>query len=362
MASVVRRRRKDGSISYFTRYRDGRGKDVWERCANAKAAKARAAEVEVELARSGGHWTPAAKVSVSEYAQRWLREHGPTLRPQTLTAYERIFEREILPAFGHLPVPALTRAKVKAWMAERATAGASANTVRNKIAPLRAMLSSALEEGIVRENPLLRLPRVGEPAKKIEAPSRAAVDAVLSVANPEAKGPIILAAGAGLRRGEVFALRWCDVDFERRLIRVRASNQNGTITKTKTAAGERLVPMFGSLRHFLLEHKASSRYSTDEDLVFPDSFGKPQLPNSFLKYALYPAMDAAGVKFRFHDLRHFAVSQLIAQGADILQIARVAGHADPSITLSVYSHLMSEGLARAATQYDPLGEVVVDVR
>jgi integrase len=58
--------------------------------------------------------------------------------------------------------------------------------------------------------------------------------------------------------------------------------------------------------------------------------------------------------FRFHDLRHFAFSQLIAQGANILQLARVAGHADPSVTLRVYAHLMRDGLAEAARCFDPL--------
>ena len=66
-------------------------------------------------------------------------------------------------------------------------------------------------------------------------------------------------------------------------------------------------------------------------------------------------------RFRFHDLRHFAVSQLIAQGANILQIARVAGHSDPSVTLRVYSHLMADGLTEAAALYDPLRTVAVDV-
>ncbi len=64
--------------------------------------------------------------------------------------------------------------------------------------------------------------------------------------------------------------------------------------------------------------------------------------------------------FRFHDLRHFAVSQLIAEGANILQVARIAGHADPAITLSVYSPLMNDGLAEAALRYDPLRPAAVD--
>jgi integrase len=65
--------------------------------------------------------------------------------------------------------------------------------------------------------------------------------------------------------------------------------------------------------------------------VFPNAAGLPELPNTWIRREFYPARKAAGVStLFFHDLRHFAVSQLIAQGADILQIARIAGHADAS--------------------------------
>jgi integrase len=74
------------------------------------------------------------------------------------------------------------------------------------------------------------------------------VQALLAASSPEGRRPIVLAATAGLRRGEVFGLCWQDVDFEKRVIRVRASNANGRLTRPKTEAGERLVPMFGSVR------------------------------------------------------------------------------------------------------------------
>ena len=70
MASIVKRIGKTGTLSWFARYRDGRGKDVWEKCASAKDARARAAEVELLLARSGNGWSPPQKVAVSEYAER----------------------------------------------------------------------------------------------------------------------------------------------------------------------------------------------------------------------------------------------------------------------------------------------------
>jgi integrase len=99
----------------------------------------------------------------------------------------------------------------------------------------------------------------------------------------------------------------------------------------------------------------------DRDFVFTIPLGEPVTPNAWLKREFYPALKKAKVRrFRYHDLRHFAVSQLIAQGANILQIARVAGHSDPSITLRVYSHLMADGLSEAAALYDPLRTLAVD--
>jgi integrase len=149
-----------------------------------------------------------------------------------------------------------------------------------------------------------------------------------------------------------------------RTIHVQASNHgNGLITEAKTAAGHRLVPMFGSVRLELLEQQAATRYGCPDDFVFCTPLGAPESPNGWLKREFYPAIKRAGVQhFRFHDLRHFAVSQLIAQGANILQLARVAGHADPSITLRIYSHLMADGLSEAATRYDPLRPLAVEAR
>jgi integrase len=113
--------------------------------------------------------------------------------------------------------------------------------------------------------------------------------------------------------------------------------------------------MFGSVRQLLLELRAASLFKAPDDYVFPNPTGGPRSPNGWIKSEFYPALTKANVKpFRYHDLRHYCVSQLIAQGADILQIARVAGHADPSITLRVYAHLMADGLTAAAAQYDPL--------
>jgi integrase len=362
VASVVKRRRKNGSASWYARYRDGRGKDVWEHCRSAGEARARAAEVELELARSGGGWARPTKVTFAEYAERWMDIHAGSLRPRTLGGYRRALGRELFPRFGHLALMSITRSQVKAYAAERAAAGAAANTIRNALAPMRVILAAALDEELIRSNPAAGVRRVGRPARRVEPPSTAAVAAVLNASRAGARRVLVLAATSGLRRGEIFALRWRDADTDARTIRVRETNHGaGLLTPAKTAAGERVVPMFGSVRQALLEQRAASRYSAADDFVFPNRLGGPESPNGWLKREFYPALKRADVSpFRFHDLRHFAVSQLIAQGANVLELARVAGHADPSITLRVYSHLMGDGLARAADRYDPLRRLAVD--
>lgn len=367
MASVVKRiARKDGVPSYHVKYRAGDGRVRWERYGSAKEAKARRAEVELELARTQGRWTPPVKLTLREYAEQWLGSRAPGLKSSSVAEYRRILEREILPRFGHLPLAAITRSQLKAYSAERAAQGLAANTVRNHLAPLRAILGSAVDDELLRANVAARIKRAGQPQRELRPPSREQVEALIAAARtPEAAAIFTLAASLGLRRGELYALRWDAVDFAAGLVRVVASNDRGVITSTKTAAGERVVPMFGSARLVLLEQKARSHWSRPHDLVFPTVVGTPQNPATAAERELRHALRRAALPrlaFRFHDLRHYAVSQLIAQGASILQVARVAGHSDPSVTLRAYGHLMADGLAEAARRFDPLRTSAVEAR
>jgi integrase len=258
MASIVKRTgQRDGSPSYHVKYRAGDGRVHWERYGSAKEAKARKAEVELELARSQGRWTPPVSITLAEYAEQWLAGRGPALRAPTLAEYRRILDRELLPRFGNLPLAAVTRSQLKAYAAERAAEGRSANTIRNDLAPLRALLASAVDDELLRANVAARLARVGRPQRELRPPSREQVEALIEGARtPEAAAVFTLAASLGLRRGELYALRWERVDFDAGLVRVVSSNDRGVITSTKTAAGERVVPMFGSARLVLLEQKA----------------------------------------------------------------------------------------------------------
>jgi Phage integrase family len=125
---------------------------------------------------------------------------------------------------------------------------------------------------------------------------------------------------------------------------------------SKTEAGERTVPMFGSARRVLVEQKARSRFKQREDLIFPNAAGHPERPADWARREFLPARKRAGLRdsLRLHDLRHYAVSRLIEQGANVLLASRVAGHARASVTLDVYAHLSGKGSPRPPNASTPL--------
>ena len=172
---------------------------------------------------------------------------------------------------------------------------------------------------------------------------------------------LLFAASCGLRRGEIYGLKWGDFDSDSRTVKVQRSNIAGTLTEPKTEAGEREVPVFARVRRELLAHRLRSSFKAADDLVFPDPVGRPQHPALAVRRELKAALKKAGLPelaFRFHALRHHAVSALIAEGARITLVSKVAGHASPDVTLRVYSHLLGEDLRAAADKYDPLREAV----
>lgn len=274
--------------------------------------------------------------------------------------YQRILERDLLPRFGALPLADIRRSDVRALMAERAANGSAANTIRNIVAPPRAILAQAVDDELIPSNPAAGLKRTGREAKRVKPPTSEQVAKLIQHARPEFKVVLQLAASLGLRRGEIYGLRWCDVDFEKRVVRVEQSNIDGTLMHPKTDAGARYVPLFGSASKVLAAWKLQqpAEFTQPDSLIFPDPFGRPQntatVPDREMQHALR-ASKLGERSMRFHDLRHFAVSQLIGQGANILQVARVAGHSDPAVTLRVYAHLFRDGLSEAAEKYDPLG-------
>jgi integrase len=174
---------------------------------------------------------------------------------------------------------------------------------------------------------------------------------------------VVTALYTGMRRGELMALKWGNVDLLANVIRVRKSLEQtkagGLRFKVaKTKAGRRNITLPDIVVETLRDHRRQQlelRVAlglgklSDDALVFPDNLeGAPRSPNAITK-AWAAAAEALGVPdVTLHGLRHTHASQLIDAGVDIVTISKRLGHASPNVTLQVYAHLFKNSDAKAA--------------
>jgi integrase len=230
----------------------------------------------------------------------------------------------------------------------------------------KATFALALLRGLINRSPVDGLSGAEIPAQR-NAKQVAVLDAerldrlVMAAATSRWRALLGCAAYAGLRLGEIRALRWRDVDVENGVIRVRASMlPDGTLKETKTAAGVRSVTLFPLLRRLLREWQLASPRSRPSDFVFCTVAGKPLAERNIrraLDYAKREAkLDTLDDRLSMHALRHSFLS-LAATTLDVpdTTLARMAGHANPAITMRLYARdrrdqdrVNEDVLARAA--------------
>lgn len=398
MATVVTRTTGSGArrryvVFHATDRVTGKRRKVWELVPSGLMddANGRKAEVEVALRQSGHLWPPeelqpeVTDATIESHGVLWLERHRRHLRDRVYANYKASLENHVYPAIGARRLvdvgPADLKALRDAMRAKKVRDGKalSDDTIKAALVPLRSLVRDWAEDA-KRPDPIAGLRLFGKGSsgegrarRSIKPPEPEHITALADSARTEARDAILVAAATGLRRGELFGLRWRDIDFASNEIHVSAYNFAGRVEegRFKTEAGERDVPLFKSIRTLLVDRKArmlEKGRSRPEDFVFATTVGTPIDPNNFVKRELKAAVKSANEArakkelpplpaFRWHDFRHYAVSMLIAQKADILTLARIAGHADPNVTLRVYGHLMKGALSEAAERFEPLAQL-----
>jgi integrase len=172
----------------------------------------------------------------------------------------------------------------------------------------------------------------------------------------------IIALFTGLRRGEVLALRWQDVDFDRKIVTVRAALEEteagGLIFKApKSRAGVRevalpdiVVDTLRDCRRQQLEQRLAlgAGKLTGDALIFARLDGGPQSPHALTAEWRKAAVSLGLGDISFHGLRHTHASQLIDRGIDVVKVSKRLGHASPTITLATYAHLFDKRADKSA--------------
>jgi len=291
----------------------------------------------------------AGKVTVGAYAAQW--QASQTWRPMTASRVDSALRNHVLPAFGGRPIAAVRPSEVQAWT--RGLGGRlSPASVRTVYSVLRSLMRSAVLDRVIALSPCVRVALPTSPRKTLAVPSAADV-AALAAALPSHLAVVpYLAAGLGLRPGEVFGLEVGDVDFLRRSVRVeRQLDERGARVPLKTASSQRTVPLPSVVADRLSAHLAAT--GRREGLVLTDTAGVPVKRNTFGK-TWRSAVRRAGLaeSLRFHDLRHAYASALIVAGESVKVVQARLGHASAMVTLDVYGHLWpdSDDKTRAAIE------------
>ena len=277
------------------------------------------------LVRTGATFADAA----AEYLRYCEQDRG--CKPSTLRDYGSNLNAHLLPAFADVPLEEITAASIDRWRGS--LTGLSARTKNKLLVVMHGVMRRAAHVWGLTGNPVAGVEKQRQRSTgDLEVFSPEEVMALVRTAASEQDGAIYLtAAFTGLRRGELLALRWRDVDFAVSLIRVRASYAAGALTPPKSGK-VRSVPMAPDVAKALASLGQRSEWVADDDLVFPGVDGT-YLDGSALRRRYAAALRRAGLRaLRFHDLRHTFGTRMIAK-ADIRRVQEWLGHADIQTTM-----------------------------
>jgi integrase len=334
------------------------GKRIFKTFATLAEAKAWRSEAHVALRR--GTMRAASSGTLREAADAWLEgvksgairnRSGHAYKPSAIRGYETALVTRVLPALGGVRLSEIRRVDLQDFADRLCADGLDPSTVRNTLMPLRAIFRRAVARGNVAVNPTsgLELPAMEGARDRIAAPAEAAA---LLAALPERDRALwATAMYAGLRRGELLALRWDDVELAAGVIHVERSwdAKEGAVGP-KSRAGRRTVPIPAVLRDYLVEHKLRS--GRHVGLVFGTSYTQPFTPSNVRKRA-NAAWNRAGLEpIGLHECRHTFASLMIAADINAKALSAYMGHSSVTITLDRYGHLMPGNESEAAARLD----------
>lgn len=314
---------------------------------------------------SKGNYVDQTKTTLSQFIDRWKRDWAENnVSPKTFERYDELLKNHVVGLIGDVRLQKLRPIHLNELYSDLLRG----DEKRRKIAPrtvghvhrvLHRALGHANRWGLVQQNvaSLVSPPRV--PASEIELLTPCQVQAVLRGLQDRSVYPVLVTAlSTGMRRGELLALRWRDVDLDRARIRVEQSLEQTKagglrIKSPKTKHGRRSITLPASAVTVLRNHwKARQEIrlfvgigkSPAGELLFGrwDQAANDfvaRSPNSLTKEWKEAIRATKLPRVTLHSLRHTHASHLIASGMDVLAISRRLGHGSPTITLGVYGHM-----------------------
>ena len=303
------------------------------------------------------------------YLVNWLEQVCKvTVKPNTYKEYHTIVHHHLIPSLGYIALKKLTAEKVQAFNKQKQDEGLANRTVVLIHAVLRRALENAVKWGLISRNvaKLVSLPHI----ERYDAQTITSEQAtkLLEVARgSRLEALLLVAVTTGMRRGELLALHWEDVDFDKGVIYVRRTmswikGYGYKESEPKTKSGRRQIVLPAVALEALKMHriyrdemrvKAGARWS-ENGIVFCNIYGGSFNPNKVLLLFGELLKEAGLPHMRFHDLRHSAATILLMAGIHPKVVQERMGHSTIAMTLDVYSHVLPSMQQEAAEKIDSL--------
>ena len=371
-SSIRKRTSKTGKTSYQITLECGCDPVTGERLRQyatvhgTKKEAERIARQMVREAESGGS-AVSTTTTVCGWIAQWLKNYKVDIEQTTRESYREKIDNYIVPAFGKTLLRDLRAEAIQRWVNELRDKGLSPKTIRNTYNILNPALKKAVTLRMIPYNPC-----DGVELPKLVKPDVAIYDTDLCKQVVElAKGTsmyliVLLEVMTGLRRGELIALTWQDVDVKSGVIHINKNTvraNGGTITKSpKSKAGIRDITIGPEVIAALCRARAEydrdrKRYGPgfhDDGYVIHQKDGKPFRPDSITqKWSRFE--ESHGLQhIKFHGLRHSHATALAQAGVNPKVVQERLGHADVSITLNTYTHATTTMNRDAASKLDDI--------
>ena len=361
---------RGSTYSYVVRERDpqtGATKPRWVGGFSTRKAAKDARDAARHAVNRGTYVAPQ-NLTVGKWLDTWIEGHAVELKPSTAKSYRDNIARYLWPAIGHERLQSLSPSRLSVVFKDLYEGGGkdgkalSPRTVEFARAVLRRAMQDAVMDRIIEVNPVVgtKRPRVVKP-KHTTWTGAQLLDFLGTLSAEDRWAPLwTLAAATGMRRGELMALRWSEVDLEAGVVAVERSvtqvHQERIYVTPKNHERRdvnidlRTITALKACRKAQMGERLAwgEAYRGTEGLVFTWEDGRPVLPDYVTKtFGALTDKTQDVPRLKLHELRHTHATILLREGVPVHIVAKRLGHKDPSVTLNVYADAIPDDDGRA---------------
>lgn len=321
----------------------------------------------VAEASGGNYVVNTSPTLLSSWMQQWLSLYCTSLSVTSISGYEGQISRYLDPYLGKIPLKALQNSHVQSWVNTLQDKGLSPKTIRNVYMNLQSAIKKAKHLKMINDNPCEGTVLPKREKTKYNIYTVDEINDMLEKAKfTDMYFPLLLESMSGLRRGELLALRWEDIDLDKKIMHIHRNRvyAGGKVheksPKTETSIrditfGDRMKEaMIEEYQRYLDDKEAYGVLFKDDGYVIRQWNGEPYHPQSW-KCKWQRFTDAVGLQhIRFHDLRHSHCTALLESGVPMKTVQYRMGHASIQTTMDIYAHCTTKMQHDAGDRMDEI--------